>query len=145
MSTATARVDFRTALIGILDDFRATNPTLIRQTYRARPGTFNPPLAYVGLIQEPSIRHEFGNRQSRDLRGQLVLVQGVYENAETSDKLDVLADALLTYLATQHSRADATKLLQPISSEDVDLTLPQEGGGVIAYAATIVTVTLSVP
>ena len=140
MSTATARADLRTALIGILNDFRAANPSLIRQTYRARPATFNPPLAYVGLIQEPTIRHETGNRQVRDLRGQLVLVQGVYENAQTADNLDELADLLLTYLATQASRADATKLLQPISSEDVDLAI-----GEAVYAATIVTISFGVP
>ena len=140
MTTATARVDFRTALAGILDDFRLANPTLIRQTYRARPATFNPPLAYVGPFNEPTILHEFGNRQTRSMRGQLVIVEGVYENAETADKLDVLADALLTFLAGQHSRADATKLLEPISSEDVDLSI-----GETTYAATIVTVSLGAP
>ena len=140
MSTATARVTFRTALAGILDDFRLANPTLLRQTYRARPASFSPPLAYVGIFSEPTIEHEFGNRQSRSLRGQLVIVQGVYENAETADKLDVLADLLLTYLATQASRADATKLLEPISAEDVDLAIAET-----VYAATIVTVTLGVP
>lgn len=140
MTTATARADLRTALAGILDDFRADNPSLIRQTYRARPATFNPPLAYVGIFTEPTIEHEFGNRQTRSLRGQLVIVQGVYENAETADKLDLLADALITYLAGQHARADATKLLEPISSEDVDLSI-----GEATYAATIVTVSLGAP
>lgn len=140
MSTATARQDLRTALAGILEDFRAAHPALIRQTYRARPATFNPPLAYVGPFTEPTIEHEFGNRQTRSMRGQLVIVQGVYENAQTADKLDVLADALLTYLATQHARADATKLLEPISSEDVDLSI-----GEATYAATIVTVSLGAP
>ena len=140
MTTATARVKFRSALAGILDDFRIANPTLIRQTYRARPATFNPPLAYVGPFNEPTILHEFGNRQTRSMRGQLVIVEGVYENAETADKLDVLADALLTFLAGEHARADATKLLEPISSEDVDLSI-----GETTYAATIVTVSLGAP
>ena len=139
MSTATARADFRTALAGILDDFKQANPSL-RQTYRARPATFNPPLAYVGNFSEPTIEHEFGNRQTRSLRGQLVIVHGVYENAETAEKLDVLADALITYLASQHARADATKLLEPISSEDVDLSIAET-----VYAATIVTVSLGAP
>lgn len=140
MSTATARQTFRTALAAILEDFRAANPLLVRHTYPARPASFAPPLIYVGNFSEPTIEHEFGNRQTRSLRGQLVIVQGVYENAETAGKLDVLADLLLTYLATQHSRADATKLLEPISSEDVDLSL-----GEATYAATIVSVSLGVP
>lgn len=140
MTTATARQDLRTALAAILDDFRAANPLLVRQTYRARPASFAPPLIYVGNFSEPTIEHEMGNRQVRSLRGQLVIVQGVYENAETADKLDVLADKLLTYLATQASRADATKLLEAISSEDVDLSIADT-----TYAATIISVSLGVP
>ena len=135
MTTATARVDFRTALAGILDDFRLANPTLIRQTYRARPATFNPPLAYVGPFNEPTILHEFGNRQTRSMRGQLVIVEGVYENAETADKLDVLADALITYLTSQHARVSGATLLEAISSEDLDLAI-----GEVVYAATLVVI-----
>jgi len=140
MSTATARADFRTALIGILDDFRTAHPSMLRQTHNARPATFYPPCAYVGQFSEPTIEHEFGNRQTRSLRGQLVIVHGVYENSETAASLDVTADALITYLATQHARADATKLLEPISSEDADLVIAET-----TYAATLITVSLGAP
>lgn len=140
MSIATLRVDYRSALAGILDDFRGANPTLLRQTHRARPPTFNPPLAYVGPFNEPTITHEVGNRLSRpDLRGSLVLVQGVYEAGETADKLDVLTDALLVYLATQHARV-AGQLLEAISAEDIELTIKE-----VAYAATLVTVRVNAP
>jgi hypothetical protein len=132
---STRRAEFRTALAGILADFRAANPTLLRQTYRARPASFSPALAYVGLINEPTIGHQFGGQRTRDQRGSLVLVQGVYENAETADKLDVLADALITYLTSQHARVSGATLLEAISSEDVDLVI-----GEATYAATIVVI-----
>ena len=132
---STRRAEFREALADILDDFRAANPTLLRQTYRARPATFNPPLAYVGGINEPTIGHQFGGQRTREQRSSLVVVQGVYENAETADKLDVLADALITYLTSQHARVSGATLLEAISSEDVDLAI-----GEAVYAATIVTV-----
>ena len=132
---STRRAEFREALADILDDFQAANPTLLRQTYRARPASFKPPLAYVGGINEPTISHQFGGQRIRDQRSSLVLVQGVYENAETADKLDVLADALITYLTGQHARVSGATLLEAISSEDVDLAI-----GETTYAATIVTV-----
>lgn len=136
---STFRAQFRTALLGILDDFKAANPTLIRQTYQARPKSLHPPCAYVGPFSEPTIRHEFGNRQSRVPEATLVLVEGIYENAETADKLDELADAMISYLPSQHARVSGSTLLEAISAEDVELDL---GGGAI-YAATIITVRLN--
>lgn len=134
------RADFRTALIGILDDWKAANPSLIRQTYRARPASFAPPLAYIGPFSEPTIEFETGNRLKRpDIRASLVVVQGVYENAETADKLDVMADSLLTFLVDQHSRVSGASLLEPVGGlEDVDLTI-----GDATYAATVIPVRLN--
>ena len=132
---STRRAEFRTALAGILTDFHTANPTLLNQTYRARPATFKPPLAYVGGINEPTISHQFGGQRNRIQESTLVLVVGVYENAETSDKLDVLADALITYLTSQHARVSGATLLEAVSSEDVDLAI-----GEVAYAATLIRV-----
>ena len=140
MSIATLRVEYRAALLGILTDFRNANPTLLRQVHKARPGTFNPPMGYVGPFNEPTIVHETGNRLARpDLRGSLVLVQGVYDAGETADKLDVLTDALLVYLATQHSRV-AGQLLEAISAEDVELNIKD-----VPYSAVIVTTRVNAP
>ena len=134
---STLRAEFREALHDILVAFHAAHPDLLNQVYRARPASFKPPLAYVGPFTEPTIGHEFGNRQNSDIRASLVIVQGVYENAETVAKLDVLADALITFLATQHAAAGGARLLEGTAAEDVDLTI-----GETAYAATIVTVHL---
>jgi hypothetical protein len=132
---STRRAEFRAALAGILTDFQAANPGLLRQVYRARPATFNPPLAYIGGINEPTISHQFGGQRQRIQTSSLVIVQGVYENAETADKLDILADALITYLTSQHARVSGATLLEATSSEDVDLSIAET-----VYAATIVTI-----
>ncbi len=131
---STRRADFRAALAGILESFRVANPTLLRQTYRARPATFHPPLAYVGQISE-AISHEFGSQRNRIQTGTLVVVQGIYENAETADKLDILADALITYLTGEHARVSGQTLLEATASEDVELAI-----GEVSYAATIITI-----
>ena len=146
MAIATLRVEFRAALAAILTDFMAAyNPTVeekdqLRQTYTARPASFHPPMAYVGPFNEPTITHQPGNRLSRpNLRGSLVLVQGLYDNEQSAGRLDVMADALITYLATQHSRV-AGQLLEAISAEDVELVLKE-----VPYAATVVTIQVNAP
>jgi hypothetical protein len=137
---STRRTEFRAALLAILDDWKAANPGLVRQTFSARPGSFAPPLAYVGPFTEPTIELEFGNRLSRpDLRASLVVVQGIYDARETMAKLDVMADSLLTYLVTQHARVSGATLLEPIAGgEDIELTV-----GDATYAATLIPVHLN--
>lgn len=139
MST-TFRADLRTALHTLLDSFHTANPTLVQHTYRARPGSFHPPLAYVGLFTEPTIRFTSGLR-TRLLRVQLVLVQGLYDNAETADRQDVLADSFLDYLTANPHAVNPRSVLTPTGMEDVELVVPAVGDKpAIPYAATIVTV-----
>lgn len=139
MST-TFRADFRTALAGMLDDFRGANPTLLAQTYRARPASFHPPLAYVGLITEPRIDFTSGLR-TRLLRAQLALVQGLYDNAETADRQDALADAFLDYLTARPHAVNNRSVLTALSMEDVELVIEGgEGKQSLVYAATLITV-----
>ena len=146
MAIATLRTEYRTALGAILEDFKAAyNPTVpekdqLRQTYRMRPPSFSPPMAYVGPFNEPTIVHETGNRLARpDLRGSLVLVQATYDNLQAAEKLDILTDALLVYLATQHARV-AGQLLEAVSAEDIELNIKE-----VAYAATLVTTRVNAP
>lgn len=140
MAIATLRVEFRAALYDLIEAFRVAHPTWLRQAYTARPATFHPPMAYVGPFNEPSIVHETGNRLARpDLRGSIILVEGTYDNEETLGRLDEKADALLVYLATQHSRVSG-QLLEATSAEDVELAI-----GEASYAATVVTIRVIAP
>jgi hypothetical protein len=137
---STRRTQFRAALLACLDDWKAANPGMVRQTYSARPASFAPPLAYVGPFTEPTIEFEFGNRMNRpDLRATLVVVQGIYDNAETMGKLDAMYDSLLTYLGTQHARVGGSTLLEPIGgNEDIELTV-----GEATYATSFIVVRLN--
>lgn len=140
---STRRADFRAALLAILDDFKTAHPTWLRQTHRARPATFYPPLAYVGPITEPTVTLETGNTVRRpDLRSSLVIVEGIYDNAEAMDRLDEKGDALLAYVVTQHSRVSGATLLDPTGGpEDVELTIA--GDPPVTYAAVILPVRLN--
>ena len=137
------RAEFRAALLAIADDFKAAHPTWIRQTYNARPPSFAPPLIYVGPITEPTVSFETCNRLLRpDIRSSLVLVEGVYENKQTAQRLDEKGDALLTFLVTEHARVSGATLLEPIGGpEDVDLTIA--GDTPVTYAAAIIPIRLN--
>lgn len=137
---STRRADFRAALLAILDDFRLAHPTWIRQTYNARPASFAPPMAYVGIMGGGEVVLEFGSRMSRpNITGQLLIVEGTYENAGTAMRLDEKADALMTYLVDQHSRVSGATLLEAVSEpEDVELPI-----GDAVYMAALISVRLN--
>jgi hypothetical protein len=137
----TFRSDYRTALATLLDGFKAANPTLVQHVYRARPGSFHPPLAYVGTLNEPAINFTSGTRR-RLIRAQFALVQGLYDNAETADRMDVLADAFIDYLTANPHAINSRSVLTPISAEDVELVIPPAGPDKpqLVYAATLLTV-----
>lgn len=140
---STRRAEFRAALLAIADDFKAAHPEWIRQTYDARPASFAPPTLYVGPITEPTVTLQSGNRLVRpDIRSSLVLVEGVYDNAQSVHRLDEKADALLTFLVTEHARVSGATLLEPIGGpEDVDLTIAGEKP--VTYAAAIIPIRLN--
>ena len=140
MAIASLRVEFRAALYSLIEAFRSAHPEWLRQTYTARPAGFHPPMAYVGPFTEPTITHETGNRLSRpDLRGSIILVEGLYDNEESLGRLDEKADALIAFLATQHA-AVAGQLLEATAAEDVELVLKET-----PYAATVVTIRVNAP
>lgn len=138
MST-TFRVDFRTGIKTLLDDFRGANPTLLSQTYRARPASFHPPLAYLGPILEPRIDLTVGPT-TRLIRAQVALVQGLYDNAETADRLDVLVDTFIQYVADHPHAINARSVLTPTQAEDVELEIRGvDNKPSTFYAATLIT------
>lgn len=142
---STRRADFRAALLAILDDFKAAHPEWIRQTYDARPTSYYPPCAYVGPMSEPRVVIEFGSRLRRpDIQASLILVEGVYDNAETLDRLNEKGDALLTYLVTQHARISGSTLLEPTGGlEEVDYSVTDAKGITSVYATGLIPVRLN--
>jgi hypothetical protein len=137
--TTTFRADARTSLHTLLDTFKTNNATLIRQVYKARPPDFGScPCAYVGGITEPRIVHTSGVRQ-RDLELNIVVVDELQDNEETSGRIDVLTDALLDALTAAPHAVSALTVQQPVRVEAGELDV----GGVI-YAANVIVVSASI-
>lgn len=135
----TFRVDFRSGLHTLLDNFRTANPTLLLHTYRARPGSLHPPAAYVGPILEPRIDLTVGPT-TRLIRAQVALVQGLYDNAETADRLDVLVDTFIQYVADHPHAINNRSVLVPTQAEDVELEMRGvDNKPSLFYAATLLT------
>lgn len=132
------RALLRSELFDGVEDWRATfNATQsddrnkIRQSYSARPATFHPPLVYVGPITE-TVAISAGVRR-RDQRAQIVVVRGLYENAETMEWLDEAVDSLLDYITARPNLVSTATMLIPLGTEDAELDL----GNSTIYAATL--------
>src|SRR5438477_8167023 len=96
--TSTFRASVRAALATQLEAFRASlsDSTLLRQTYKARPATLNPPCGFVGHWRESAINLDMSIAARRPTV-ELVFAQGTYNNSETVDRLDALMDAAISY------------------------------------------------
>lgn len=115
-------------------DFNATQTedrNHVRQAYHARPATFHPPLVYIGPITETQT-HSAGVR-TRDQRVQVVVVRGIYENAETMEWLDEAVDSLLDYMTANPNLISTKTMLTPLGTEDAELDM----GNSTVYAATL--------
>lgn len=132
------RAGYQTLLEAFMADFNSTalGKEKLIGTFRARPPSFNPPLAYVGTFREPAISHVMGLR-TRQTRDELVLVQGLYDNFETVDRQDKLVDAFLDWLTANPHAAGANTVTQAVSTEDVELQLKTDAP---VYFATVVVV-----
>lgn len=129
------RADVRDQLYALLVTFN-TEQTGLAQVYAARPPDFtSTPCAFVGGISEPRILHTQGIRQ-RDVAAQLVLVDALSDNVETSNRLDDLTDSLIDKLTANYGQIAANTVQAPTR---VDATELDVGG--VPYAAIVITVT----
>ena len=126
--TTTFRADIVAAVIAILEEESAANPTLLRKVYSSRPGSFGEtPCAYIGAHSE-SITHDAGTR-TRTFDGLTFTVVDTYrDNTQTGDLLDELVDNLVDRfdLATNVQRV-ARSILALTSVADADIVV--EPGG----------------
>jgi len=134
--TTSARADVRSALKTALEAFQAANPTLLTHTYRARPGSLTPPSAFIGTWSERVVLDmQLGTRLPTL---EVVLVQGTYDNAESMDRADVLADAFISYFGDgSHSRLGPAVILT-MDTDDSEVTLTGANGSSAVYLTTVV-------
>lgn len=134
------RALLRSQLFAGVETWRATfnaaedDRNQIRQSYPARPATFHPPLVYIGDISE-TLRHSAGVK-TIDQRASVVVVRGLYDNAEAVEWRDRAMWSLHEYLSDNHSLISTSTLLEPLGAEDTELDM----GNQTIYLAGIVTV-----
>ena len=131
--TTSWRSDVRGSLYALLQTFDAAQSGL-HQVYRARPGSFgSSPCAYVGGISEALV-HTSGVRQ-RNVTVEMVLVDVLSDNAETTDRMDDLTDALLDALTADPHATGTNTVQEPVSVEPVELDV-----GGTPYAAVVISI-----
>lgn len=140
--TSTARADVRTALHTAIGTFATANPTLVTQTYRARPGSLTTPSIFIGHWSERiALDMQIATRLPVL---EVWLIQGTYDNAESMDRADVLADAFISYFGDgSHARLSDAVILS-METDDREVTLQGANGATAVYLATVVSLTLDI-
>lgn len=120
----------------VLVPFKAANPSL-QEIYRARPESFTAmPALYIAGFDEPTILLDQGTRRI-DLLATLMLVDVYSDNAEVTDRLDTLTDALRDYLSARANvhRISDNGVQFPVSVRANEVTV-----GDVPYAAVAIVV-----
>jgi hypothetical protein len=138
--TTTWRADVTAAVVAILNDEVAANPTLLRKAYPSRPGSFGEtPAAYISGRAE-SITHDSGTR-TRTFDGlTFTIVDSYRDNIQTTDPLDDVVDNLVDRfdIITNVQRI-ASSIIEITSIVDVDVELLRPDGTTVAYRGVVFT------
>ena len=97
MST-TFRSDLMAGMVSMAQAFIDVNPTLLRRVYDARPESLNTdlPCAFIDFPRGEQVHYD-NSIFTRSVSVSLVVVDRLTSNNETSDRFDVLVDALLSW------------------------------------------------
>lgn len=95
-----ARQDIIRGLLGLLDDYIAANPTLLRRRFKVRPPTLitDTPCAYIDL--RPETVHYDSAIRDRVFQPSIVFVDRLTDNGETMDRFDALVDSFSDFIGT---------------------------------------------
>lgn len=131
--------DARAGVVSILEDFRAaTGATL--QVYRARPRSIQPPTAFVDSMSEAIDTGSVFHRQ-REVRIDVLVVFGLFDQGDTVDQRDAFVDAFLDFVFDRYHAAGPDTTLQVAAVNDdptyvPDWVQPQAGLPPRTYYAT---------
>jgi hypothetical protein len=109
------RVDAVAAVKAVLDAYADANPTLLGQTYSARPESYTVPSTWLGARTEGSIRHDAQIRQ-RVVNIEVIVAHGLADNEEAMGREDVLIDALVDAFS-DNPRRNPDFVIAPTSVE----------------------------
>ena len=98
MGATTFRADLVAGIGTMMTAYIAANPTLLRRHYRFRPPSTatDTPYSYVDL--RPETVHFDSSIRDRTLTADIVVLDRWTEGGENMDRLDVLADSLLSFI-----------------------------------------------
>lgn len=134
------RSQVRDNYVVTLGAFLAANPTLADRIYRSRPDSLTDTRSiFVGGMSEP-IELDAGTWR-REVSVDLVCAIHLSDNAETTDKLEEMADTLIEWLAANaraHVLGDTTEQ-HPIRSTSVEIA-----EGAIIIPAIVITCLASI-
>lgn len=136
MST-TGRQDVVSGLLSVLNTYKGSNPSLLRRTWTARPGTFGGelPLAFITMGDE-TVVHTSGTRQ-RTFVPQVTVVDTFADNEQTAGRLDILVDGLMdAFTAAPHAVSGAVIRVTQVSTGDLEQLGPS--GPIFYRSATFV-------
>jgi hypothetical protein len=129
------RSQIRDNAVTTLQAFAVANSTLVDRVYRSRPqGLAERKAVFVGGIRE-DLALDSGTI-SRDTLVDIVASHHLADNAETTDNIEEVADALIDWLSanTRAHAFGANTVQNPVRSESVEL---DEGNGIIVPAVVI--------
>jgi len=139
------RTLFREQLFSGVETWRATfNATQtndhdrIRQSYRARPPAFHPPLVYIGPVAE-ALSHS-ASTKGDIITGSVVVVRGLYDNEEAVQWRDDATWSLHEWLTNNKNQVSTKTIVEPTGTEDAELDMGER----VIYLAGLVTVRLDV-
>lgn len=131
--SSTFRSDLVAGVETLLNAYIASNPTLLRAFFRARPAQIGEtPLAFIGPRNEV-VTHSAGTR-SRVFTVPVVIADVLTDNVEVANRFDDLTDSLLDYFTANPHGVSATTLIEPVSVEDIELDY-----GTVVYRAVSIT------
>jgi hypothetical protein len=135
----TFREDVRNGIMTTLGLFKIANPTLVRKLWRVRPESFtlgDLPALTVGDVTE-SIATANGVRQ-RQMDGFTVeITDSVSDNLESSNRGDLLVDAIMDFLTANYHMASGTSIVEPIGVTDGSTGVTTEAPNLTWYSQVI--------
>ena len=113
---STFQADCRAASAAMLRAYKAASGISL-QVYEGRPGSINPPTAFVDRISE-TIEYVGITLRQRTPRVEIVILHGKFDSKDTADQKDAFVDGFLDWVTANYHAAGANTLVAVTSIED---------------------------
>jgi len=139
----TFRQDLTAAIVGAIDAFIASNPTLLRRSERGRPPSVmgDLPLAFVDGRNEAI--HFDAQTMDRVMTIAVVVVSPLADNVETLVRHDVVTDALVDHFNVGYIHFVPNSSWTDLAINDEDYPVISDDGTTRHFFATRFTFTVS--